>query len=72
MIWKDFLEKIKLHSVHVEVDGVFVTLEATVDGEKKHTVERTDSLDEHIDTDDLTRILLRFKVREMFFLDHQG
>ena len=69
MIWIDFLEKIKQYSLKVTTDLPCIIIEGIVDGEKRHVSEYVENLKGPIDTQDVTRILIRFKIQEMFFHD---
>lgn len=69
MIWTDFLEKIKLYGLKITHDNPSVIIEGIVDGEKRHVSEYVDDLNAPIDTQDVTRILIRFRIQEMFFND---
>ena len=70
MKWRDFLEKIKGFNIQVKTEGPCCTIAGTVDGEKIHTTEFIESEDSYIDTQDVTRILKRFRIAEMFFHGH--
>lgn len=69
MIWPDFLDRIKLYSVRVTYDGQFIVLEGVVDGERRHVTVHVEDQKGPIDTQDVTSILLRFRIPEMFFHD---
>jgi len=67
MIWADFLEKLKLYGLKCIHDSPSLIIEGTVHGEKRHVSEYVEDLNSPIDTQDVTRILIRFKIQEMFF-----
>ena len=69
MIWADFIEKIKQYGLKANIDIPSVIIEGIVDGDRRHVSEYVEDINGPIDTQDVTRILIRFKIQEMFFND---